>query len=748
MTLHLHHFTGCAPAPLAHYLKALGILRIVAEQKDPNARGFWRDEHFCLLTTLDRDQLEAFFLNDYAPTPMLAPWNGGSGFFRTWDKKTKRLRKSKNAAALERLTGSTDRRLLGFQDAHERAVAALRPRLELVNVETIGDDERKKLLIVPDGAGPEFPVATKDDDGKGAVQRAMLEGCSRNPFYGSCIVSAGGFREEGRIVYPSMWGSGGNDGAIDYSGRFFENVGEIIANPQSLEWLRQCLSGGLAGGMLTGGKGKIGQFLPSGAGGANVTTGPGHQNETQLNPWDFVLMLEGAVMFQATVTRRLGTSSASYGAVPFAVDPLAAAHGTPGDESNDRGEQWMPLWARATSFEETQRLLNDGRIQIGRKRATKPIDAARAVARLGVTSGVTAFERFAYLERNGQATLAVAVGRIDVRANRNAGLIDDLAPWMDRLHRLAEKSAPARLVHAERRLADAVFAALTRDDAPSWHAVLRATVDVESIQATGTAYKAGPIPSLSPAWLAAADDGSPEWRLACALGSAAAYYNRKTRRAVDPVRHHWLPLQPGGFRFAESDKRLAQDSRVVMKGRDAVGDLCALVQRRMIEAEQGSKRSVQLESAFGYAAKASDLADLIAGSVDLDAVVTLARALMAIRWSGALPRLRPRQGESGLPDEAWIALRLASLPWPLEDGRKIPTDATMLRRLAAGDGAGAVEVALRRLRASGVRPPLEAAVTDETTARLWAASLAFPISKKTTTRLANHFEFQKNKETR
>jgi len=40
-TLHLHHLVGCAPAPLARYLKALGILRLVAEQKDPAVRGWW-----------------------------------------------------------------------------------------------------------------------------------------------------------------------------------------------------------------------------------------------------------------------------------------------------------------------------------------------------------------------------------------------------------------------------------------------------------------------------------------------------------------------------------------------------------------------------------------------------------------------------------------------------------------------------------------------------------------------------------
>ena len=34
MTIHLHHLFGCAPTPLAHYLKAIGILRLVAQQAD------------------------------------------------------------------------------------------------------------------------------------------------------------------------------------------------------------------------------------------------------------------------------------------------------------------------------------------------------------------------------------------------------------------------------------------------------------------------------------------------------------------------------------------------------------------------------------------------------------------------------------------------------------------------------------------------------------------------------------------
>jgi len=39
MTIYHHSLLGCSPTPLGNYLKALGILRIIAEQLDPACRG-------------------------------------------------------------------------------------------------------------------------------------------------------------------------------------------------------------------------------------------------------------------------------------------------------------------------------------------------------------------------------------------------------------------------------------------------------------------------------------------------------------------------------------------------------------------------------------------------------------------------------------------------------------------------------------------------------------------------------------
>ena len=183
------------------------------------------------------------------------------------------------------------------------------------------------------------------------------------------------------------------------------------------------------------------------------------------------------------------------------------------------------------------------------------------------------------------------------------------------------------------------------------------------------------------------------------------------------------------------DKRLVNDPRVVATGRDAVADCGAIVQRRLIDAEGASQRTLPLKSAWGCGARLSDLAQMIDGHVDLDRVLKLSRALMAMDWPLWNDRYRdflpksPPSNKHEHPDEVWLALRLACLPWPVTDGLDIRAESGVVRRLISGDASAAVQIAIRRLQASGLRVPFQAAIADADTARLWAAALAFPISR-------------------
>jgi len=736
MTVFLHHLTGCAPTPLAHYLKGIGILRLVAQQKDPDARGFWRDQHFCLLTALDETALEAFLLDEYAPTPFVSPWNKGSGFYTMNDK------------GLAPVEGSTAPRF----DAFRRGISEARSQLDGI---TKADAEVRRLKDQTKAKKGASPSRSKHDPGyKKELADAEREFKSRKAdLYGPFALAwRGPHREwmdaamvlsaEREPSWPALLGTGGNDGRLDFTNAAMQRLGDLFdlqsvlgaALPNAKALLRTALFETPSAALLDA---AVGQFLPGSAGGANGTTGP--DAGSRINPWDFVLMLEGAIAFRGQATRRLGARDDMRAAIPFALAAQPVGYATRGKEKDVRGEQWMPLWERPSSWDDVSALFGEGRAQLGRASARRPLDFARAIARLGVARGLTGFVRYGYLERNGQSNLAVPMGRIEVAVHPRARLIDEIGGWLDRLIR-ASDDAPARFAASVGVLSDAVFDVLTREAEPArWQSVLAAIEQVERVQASGTAFNVGPCPSLSSAWLDAALDSSPEWRLALSLGSAARGY--KDGRPFDSVRAHALPLDPKkGWSFAISaDKRLLNDPRVVMKGRDPLNDLIALVARRFIEASQSGNRTLPLVAVYGAGARLDDLARFLDGEVDLERVVALGRALMALDWGRArLPRVRI-DSRGARPCEAWDALRLCALPFPVCD-RTIASEPAMYRRLASGDAAGAVDIALRRLRASGLRPPLAAAIADTATARRWAAAFAFPIDPAVAAAMADRFE--------
>ncbi len=688
----VHVLKGCAPAPLANYLKALGILRLVGEQTDPQVRGWWDGEQFCLLTKLSKEELGQFFLERYEPTPLVAPWNGGSGFF-----------KKDNRRAIQAIVDSPAKRMQPYRRGIQEAQGVLGGL-------TAKPEKELKLTIQQE--------SVKAWRGK---HRAWLDA--------AFVLDVG----EKNIDYPSLLGTGGNDGRLDFTNNYMQQLCELFDMASSdgapleeaLELLGHAFWQAPVNNLV---RASVGQYQPGAAGGANSSTGFASGN--LVNPWDFVLMMEGSLLFTSRATKRLNPAGFSRASAPFVVRSHATGFSTPGAEKAGRGEQWMPLWSQPAGLQELTAMYGEARVQLARQVANRPVDMARAIGRLGVARGIDAFVRYGYLERNGQATLAVPLGRVQVRQHPRAYLVDDLAAWLDRLQRCSrDKNAPARLGHAEHRLADAVFAALTHDDTPNrWQEVLRAASDVESLQATGTAIEAQPIPSLRPEWISATDDGSVELRLALALGSAASFYRKG--RPIDSIRHHWLPLERGARQFKVADKRMVNDPRAVATGRDAIRDLAATVERRLIESGMDGQHRLPLVAAPGCGARLDDLAAFLAGALDLDKLLGLARAFMALRWEQWRAEYRPRTIPMGdVPDETWLALRLTSLAWPLSPDRNLPAEPRIVRLLLSGDVPGAVRVANARLRSAGIRSPVSTGVTDSVTARRWAAALAFPIHR-------------------
>lgn len=772
--MHVHKLDGCAPTPLANYLKALGAFRILSEQADINIRGWWSGDFFSIATSLDKNSLLSFFLNKYMPTPMLSPWNKGSGFYYLNDPGITPILNSKAKRFSEYNTGIQISRS-GIVDI-ELADARIRKMKEKTKVTPDDRNRIKELLHFPEGKKEkpspeqqaEFNTRIKflekekkeyaeteefKENLKSAqklfakLKESLIPKCRsmwRGPmsYFPNAAFVVG---ENNEPKFPALFGTGGNDGRFDFTNNYMQRLGDIFNMtdeegapfPISRPYILNSLFGITIPGIQ---KGKaVGQFFPGLAGGVNNTTGS--LGDSFLNPFDFILMLEGAVVFTAHSTRRLTAKSQQRAAAPFAVDNCSAGYpSASNDDDGGRGEQWMPLWSQPITCRELKCLFSEGRIQVGRKvSSSSALDLARSIANLGTARGISEFQRFGYITRNGDANFAVPLGRFKVpnHVSPTIGCLDDLNAfkWISSV-RLAgqttNNSSSSRLQQKVRGLSNAIIAVTQRPAEPSlWQQLIISMVELETIMSTGAGFQAGPIPPLRPEWISAANDNSPEFRLALAFALQGSFQNSSGN--FDGIRRHWLPLKTQ-TRFATSGDatrpRLEKKPDVVAYGRDAVDDAIALIQRRMVESSQNGERLFPLIPTRGASVQPADLCQLLAGEVDLQRTLSLARALMALdlrKWNVSHPSIPLLPFD--YPGDTWLAIRAALSPWALPNGQTVGADPAIIRRLESGDAPSAFSIAQRRLRAAGVRTTVQFATVPPETARLWVAALAFPVSK-------------------
>jgi CRISPR-associated protein Csx17 len=457
---------GCRPEPLASYLKALGVLRLVAEQKDKEARGFWLGDVFVLRSSLDRDALARFFADEWRPTPIVSPWNGGSGF---WP--------STSDEALREIEATSDPRLTAYASTIQAARRAI-DALKLIDAPEKGEP-KTRLLTYLRANGSEESLAWLD---------------------------AAAVLTEDEPVYPALLGTGGNDGRQDFSNNFMQRVCMVLKEPRGL-------SASVFGeSSRVGAKGSMGQFMPTAL--------------SRSNPWDLIFALEGAMVLAGAATRRLETRAHSTLAFPFHARAATAPSLAEGEDGH--GELWLPMWSSPSTFRDVKKVFAEGRAKIGAGSASTGLDFARSVARLGVDRGLSEFLRFSFQPRNGKNYFATAIGRFPTANVRDARLLDDVDAWFDRFRqKTTGKNVPARIGLARRRLEQAMFDAVGGGTlAP----VLVELGDAERALAQSLSFteKAflSPIPRLQGAWLKAVENGTIEQRLGASLAQRTGMRRR------------------------------------------------------------------------------------------------------------------------------------------------------------------------------------------------------------------------------
>ena len=265
-----------------------------------------------------------------------------------------------------------------------------------------------------------------------------------------------------------LLGNGGVDGSRDFGMNFGEALGTLFdfstgkARQDAPSFIKASLYGVSTPGLRAG---NVGQYEP-GAVGENTSSA--FTGESPFNPFDQILLLEGAMLFSGAATRRLGSGAAIGLSFPFTVEALTAGCGATA-ASDDQGffEFWAPIWRRAAGLEELEALLTEGRAAVDGKTVRDGLEFAVAVRRLGSQRGVAEFQRYALLQREPRnPRKATPLGRVHAHENSRAALISDLNSngWLSRVHvAVRDKSAPASLLSLGRRLNDALFRVASDD---------------------------------------------------------------------------------------------------------------------------------------------------------------------------------------------------------------------------------------------------------------------------------------------
>ncbi len=660
---------GLHPEPLASYLAGLGLIRVIGEQADPEVTAAWTPGGLVLGTIVP--DIAAWLADEYVPTPVLSPWNNGSGF-GSKDKEPVR--------ALSALRAHPSPRLAPYRDAIEVAEHVVRKgRAAGWTTDAAGGGNKGRLV-------QEFRNRCPD---------ALLR------WIDAAVVLTGD-----DTFFPPLLGTGGNDGRLDFSTNFHQRLLDVLGpsekdRARSVAVARDLIDGTEAE-QLAGAA--IGQFDPGRAG------GPGSSRfgaaAPLVNPWGYILFVEGALLFAASAARRY-QHAAGRAALPFTVQgsPVGSASGAVGEES--RGEVWAPVWTREFTLAEVEQMFAEARASWRGRPARRAVDFYAATRTLGVARGIAGFTRYGLQRRNGLAFAAIPLARVDVREHPEVRLAAEVEDWASRF----SGSDTSAAVGQAARAFEAAHLEYARDGGALPLARLLAALTglEQAVGRSGRAKDAAPARYAPPAAkfldvLRRAE--SPELRVAVGLASCAmlpgpAVPSRTMRQVLLPID---APVpgdksQPNG-RWRDAPLIPGFGSRGLPQ---VLADV--LIWRSRAAAAERDEEKFRGVTTFRSAipVPAADLHAFASGALDEETLDLFLRACLALSWRNVRHEWSPAR-----PDVPVVTLGLLhALAGGVAHGNgnsdepELALSPDWAARLVAGQVRAVHDEAAARLRQAG-----------------------------------------------
>ncbi len=730
---------GCTTETLLDYLKSLGVFKIISEQLDKDVTAYWNSGHLNIQTgKVDNNGLTNFLMHDYVPLPLVIPWSG-SEFFNV-DRSVQRVEQYKKPPSgtdiIESYLATESDRL----EEYRRSITTVLDMIENMGITKDSIDTK----------------STKGEICKVDFLKRLRSNLSE-PMV-DFMDTAMQIKHDGKhdkIFMNTLLGSGGNDGMLHFGTNFMQSL--WICLPEfddqkkklSKDYRKFDIKEGLSDALYASGKGctsikkdSPGLYYPGGVGGPNGFEG--FEAGSIRNPWDLIFAIEGITLLAGSLSRYYGSISPSKGSFPFTcrLSP-AGSESLLLSESKNR-EIWLPLWDEPVGLNSLKAVLREGRADVSRSMAYDGIDFARAVASLGIDRGITQFQRFGIIKgRVGGDNYHTGanLGRVIVpkTPREHIRLLDEIDLWLDSLRRSCkEKNTAAIYGKNLRNIDNAVFDYCKYGGVRRIQTVLRSLGKAErEFASSGQNRPVRPLFHMSPKWLSACNDNSPEYRLACSLASV---YDEK----VGPIRVHMEPVEWNDKK--KYFKRWLDGKKApVSSGVNISKSLTGLLERRLLEGNRKDTKYPPIDGSIR--ANLNDVALFLSGSIDESKLRDMFWGLSTIQW---YKYDRKEHGpdftteyEMDVPN-SYALLKLLFIPgqivhsddgnWKItrdsDSGVMVKPEPSVLRLINASRFKEAFDTANRRLNVSGLNTKATRAegfnVPHDQRERL-TASLLFPI---------------------
>jgi CRISPR-associated protein Csx17 len=699
------YLKGCRHDILGHYLKAIGLLRVLAKcadqvHRDPDAEGWWDMGQACFCLRSEKcptmGKLVEFFEKHYRPTPLAAGWNGDVGL----DEKTAKALKIESERTLALsfsgrvVTGKPEGQLLLGKLSTRQAFDAFRDAIEQTLAECID-----------------------------AISAPRYSHGGDNPLWLNKSIAGRAHALRTHWEYVAKW--------------------ENLRTQKDLAAFVSLVTSSLEGNspFTKPQKGKGTPFFSDAIKAYNVGSG-WVEEKFPFNALDYILAVEGAFAMRGTVARTLGANTRRFAAFPFVFDTGENLVNKDGETKQTAAALWFPIWDRHITFLELASFIGDAQARLPGKEVRFSAEFSRALHSQGVDAGFSGWQEFRFKQLITDVPWITTGRYVGIHCRKEATLLNqaltplDESNFLDQfdLFRKKDGKFDKNGPHRVRATVNAAMETAAHEPTPHHCLVLLESIFSACRQMCvsksfreklrgkrASFFQALPMEEwntlLNPL------ESQAEFRIARALASITGLQRQGDGgySAAQPILGSLLPLTCGrsSWFLPEKGDRTQQD---VWTGTDLAYDLAAVLRRRYVDSlkdEQPALRAV-------HGAKLDDVLTFLRGGLDDRLIARWAEAMSLIGWyfgkeedEDAPERANKKTSEGVEP--AYAALRtLLELECESQGQdrgqwkkRRSQQPITLLCQRSASSLPLAVSEALRWISIWGVRNPWGAVARAE-----------------------------------